>query len=82
METIEKYEVKLGIFEGPLDLLVYLVQKDELEPKDISIADITEQYLSFLDSVDIKNLSHAGDYLVMASRLMRLKAQELLPEEE
>jgi len=82
METAEKYEVKLDIFEGPLDLLVYLVQKNELEPRDIPISLITEQYLEYLDSIDIKNLSHAGDYLVMASRLMRLKSQELLPVEE
>lgn len=85
METAEKtglYEVKLDIFEGPLDLLVYLVQKNELEPRDIPISLITEQYLEYLEHIDLKNLSHAGDYLVMASRLMRLKAQELLPEEE
>jgi chromatin segregation and condensation protein Rec8/ScpA/Scc1 (kleisin family) len=74
-----KYEVKLEIFEGPLDLLVYLVQKSELNPKDIPIAVITDQYLEFMEKIGIDNLSHAGEFLVMASRLMWLKAQELLP---
>jgi chromatin segregation and condensation protein Rec8/ScpA/Scc1 (kleisin family) len=82
MEEVKTYEVKLEIFEGPLDLLVYLVQKNELDPKDIPIAVITDQYLEYLENIGIKNLSHAGEFLVMASRLMLLKAHELLPEDE
>ncbi len=82
MELAQKYEVRLKVFEGPLDLLVYLVQKNELEPREIPISIITDQYLQYIEEIGIDNLSHAGDFLVMASRLMRLKAQELLPDEE
>lgn len=76
------YEVKLPVFEGPLDLLLYLVEKDELDPKDIQIAVITDQYLEHLAALQHTDLGEAGEFLVMASRLMRLKARELLPAEE
>jgi chromatin segregation and condensation protein Rec8/ScpA/Scc1 (kleisin family) len=76
------YEVKLPVFEGPLDLLLYLVQKNELDPRTIAIADITDQYLIHLDQVGVDNLSNAGEFLVMAARLMRLKARELLPSDQ
>jgi chromatin segregation and condensation protein Rec8/ScpA/Scc1 (kleisin family) len=76
------YEVKLGVFEGPLDLLLYLVQKNELNPREISIATITDQYLIYIDTIKDMNLSNAGEFLVMAARLMRLKARELLPADQ
>jgi chromatin segregation and condensation protein Rec8/ScpA/Scc1 (kleisin family) len=82
------YEVKLGVFEGPLDLLLYLVQKNELNPREIPIAVITDQYLKYIDGgpqgggIEKMNLSNAGEFLVMAARLMRLKARELLPAED
>lgn len=76
------YEVKLPVFEGPLDLLLYLVEKNELNTKDISIAAITDQYLDHLSAMRKADLGEAGEFLVMASRLMRLKARELLPAEE
>lgn len=76
------YEVKLGVFEGPLDLLLYLVQKNELNPREISIATITDQYLLYIDGIEKMNLSNAGEFLVMAARLMRLKARELLPADQ
>lgn len=82
-QATKDYEVRLPIFEGPLDLLVYLVQKNELNPRDIPIALITDQYLVYLNQMQAEtNLSDAGEFLVMASRLMRLKARELLPSEE
>ena len=77
-----EYEVKLGIFEGPLDLLLYLVQKNELDPRSISIATITDQYLVYIDGLKDLNLGNAGEFLVMAARLMRLKARELLPADQ
>ena len=77
-----EYEVKLGVFEGPLDLLLYLVQKNELNPREISIATITDQYLKYIDGIEKMNLSNAGEFLVMAARLMRLKARELLPADQ
>jgi len=76
------YEVKLPVFEGPLDLLLYLVEKNELDAKDISIASITDQYLEHLEALTKTDLGEAGEFLVMASRLMRLKARELLPAED
>jgi len=82
MEIIENYEVKLDIFEGPLDLLVYLVQKNELCSTDIPISLITDQYLIYVEGIGIDNLSNAGEFLVMASRLMLMKAHELLPNDE
>lgn len=71
------YEVRIGAFEGPMDLLLYLVQQSEVKPSDISIAEITDQYLEWM-----KDLSQAGDFLLMASRLMAMKVRELLPKEE
>jgi chromatin segregation and condensation protein Rec8/ScpA/Scc1 (kleisin family) len=76
------YEVKLPVFEGPLDLLLYLVEKNELNTKDISIAAITDQYLEHLAALSKTDLGEAGEFLVMASRLMRLKARELLPADD
>lgn len=76
------YEVRLPVFEGPLDLLLYLVEKNELAPREISIADITDQYLLHLDTLEQTDLANAGEFLVMASRLMRLKARELLPADQ
>ena len=77
-----EYEVKLGVFEGPLDLLLYLVQKNELDPRQIQISVITDQYLAYIDTIKDMNLANAGEFLVMASRLMRLKARELLPADQ
>ncbi|MBF0430187.1 MAG: segregation/condensation protein A [Fibrobacteria bacterium] len=82
MHEEARYEVKLKVFEGPLDLLVYLVQKSELDPREIPIAVITDQYLDYMKNIGVHNLSQAGEFLVMASRLMCLKARELLPDEE
>ncbi len=77
-----EYEVKLGVFEGPLDLLLYLVQKNELDPRQIQISVITDQYLLYIDTIKDMNLANAGEFLVMAARLMRLKARELLPADQ
>ena len=77
----EDYEVRIGAFEGPMDLLLYLVQKNEVNPGEISIAEITDQYLSWIKDLAQADLSAAGDFLLMASRLMALKVRELLPKE-
>lgn len=73
------YTVHLDRFEGPLDLLLYLIQRDEIDIYDIPIAHITEHYLSFIKDLDVLNLEKAGEFLVMASTLMRIKARFLLP---
>lgn len=77
----EDYEVRIGAFEGPMDLLLYLVQKNEVNPGEISIAEITDQYLAWIKDLAQADLSAAGDFLLMASRLMALKVRELLPKE-
>jgi segregation and condensation protein A len=76
------YEVRLDQFEGPLDLLLYLVQRDEVDIALISVARITEQYLQYLDMMRELNINVAAEYLHMASTLVRLKAHELLPQSE
>ena len=76
------YDVHLDMFEGPLDLLLYLIRKNDLEIADIPIAGITAEYLSYLDIMKEFNLEIAGDFLVMASTLMQIKARMLLPSPE
>lgn len=75
------YRVKLEIFEGPFDLLYHLVQKDEIDIWDIPIARVTDQYLSYLDAMRELNVEVASEFVVMAARLLRIKARMLLPEE-
>lgn len=74
--------VKLTSFEGPLDLLLYLIQKDEIDIKNIRIADITDQYLRTLELMREYNLDIAGDFLLMASTLIWLKSRSLLPNQD
>ena len=76
------YKVKLEIFEGPLDLLLYLIRKNEVDIYDIPIATITEQYLEYLDLMTVLNLDIAGEYLVMAATLAKIKSKLLLPPVE
>jgi len=75
------YRVRLEMFEGPLDLLLYLIRKNEVDVSDIPIAMIVEQYLSYLDIMRGLNLDVAGDFLVMAATLSHIKSQMLLPLE-
>jgi segregation and condensation protein A len=77
-----EYEVKLDIFEGPLDLLLYLIKKNEIDIYDIPIALITEQYLQHIEMMKYLNLDVAGDYLLLASTLIHIKSKMLLPVEE
>jgi segregation and condensation protein A len=76
------YKVKLDIFEGPLDLLLYLIKKSEVDIYDIPIAIITDQYLEYLDLMKVLNLDIAGEFLVMASTLTAIKSKMLLPPSE
>jgi len=73
------YEVHLDNFEGPLDLLLYLIKRDDLDIYDIPIAKITEEYLSTLELMRELNLEVAGEFLVLAATLMQIKARALLP---
>lgn len=73
------YEVHLEMFEGPLDLLLYLIKKNDLDIYDVSISHITQEYLEYLDLMKELNLEVAGEFLVIASTLMQIKARTLLP---
>lgn len=74
------YEVKLEIFEGPLDLLLHLIHKNEVDIFDIPIATITDQYLEYIEMAKALNVNLAGDFLIMASTLVYIKSRMLLPE--
>ncbi|HLA04906.1 MAG TPA: segregation/condensation protein A [Syntrophales bacterium] len=76
------YEIKLDIFEGPLDLLLYLIKKNEIDIYNIPIALITDQYLQYMEIMRSLNLDLAGEYLVLASTLIYIKSRLLLPREE
>ncbi|MGH9842247.1 MAG: segregation and condensation protein A [Blastocatellia bacterium] len=75
----DSYRVKLEIFEGPMDLLLFLIKKDEIEIADIPIAHITEQYLRYMELMQELDIAVAGDFLVMASTLIYIKSKMLLP---
>jgi segregation and condensation protein A len=76
------YKIKLEIFEGPLDLLLYLVKKDHLNVYDIPIALVTQQYLDYLELMRLLDLNIAGEFLVMAATLLEIKSKMLLPAQE
>jgi segregation and condensation protein A len=80
MET--DYKVKLEIFEGPLDLLLYLIKRDEIDIYDISIERITRQYLEYLEAFKELNIDVAGEFIVMAANLIYLKSRSLLPADQ
>ena len=75
----EDYKVDLEIFEGPLDLLLYLIRREELNIYDIPIGRITEQYMQYLDLMRQLNLDVAGEFIVMAATLMVIKSRMMLP---
>jgi segregation and condensation protein A len=75
----DSFPVKLDGFEGPLDLLLYLIRNQEVDIYDIPIAKITEQYLQYLNMMKLLNLEIAGEYLLMAATLIRIKARLLMP---
>ncbi len=73
------YAVRIEAFEGPLDLLLYLIRKAEMDIYDIPIAQVTQQYLDYIDVMQLLDLEVAGDFLVIAATLMQIKARMLLP---
>lgn len=78
----DQWKVNLDVFEGPLDLLLHLINKFEIDIYDIPIKEITEQYLDYLRAMQLLQLDVAGDYLVMAATLMSIKSQLLLPRND
>ncbi|WP_050029628.1 segregation/condensation protein A [Verrucomicrobium sp. BvORR034] len=79
--TDSDYKVKLEIFEGPLDLLLYLIKKDEIDIYDVSIERITSQYLGYIETFKALNIELSGEFIVMAANLMYLKSRTLLPKD-
>ncbi len=79
---MEDYKVKLEVFEGPLDLLLYLIKRDEVDIYDISIERITKQYLSYIEAFQVLNIELAGEFIVMAANLLYIKSRTLLPVDQ
>lgn len=77
-----EYNINLPEFEGPLDLLLHLIKKDDINIFDISIDNITKQYLAYINKMEELNLNIASEYLVMASDLLELKSRTLLPKKD
>jgi len=77
-----EYKVKLEVFEGPLDLLLYLIKRDEVDIYDISIERITKQYLEYMSAFQVLNIEVAGEFIVMASNLLYIKSRMLLPKDQ
>ena len=76
------YEIRIDNFEGPLDLLLHLIKKNEMDVYDIQVAEITGQYLAILDTMKDLNLDVAGEFLLMAATLLHIKSKFLLPPSE
>jgi segregation and condensation protein A len=74
-----EYKVKLDIFEGPLDLLLYLIKRDEVDIYEISLERITKQYLEYIEAFQLLNIELAGEFIVMAANLLYIKSRTLLP---
>ncbi|MBL8037917.1 MAG: segregation/condensation protein A [Nitrospira sp.] len=81
-QTELPYKVRIENFEGPLDLLLHLIKKNEINIYDIPVAMITQQYIEYLEAMEELNLNVAGDFLVMAATLLQIKSKMLLPVDE
>ena len=81
LET-QKYAIKIDNFEGPLDLLCHLIDKNKMDIYDINLSEITDQYIDYLKEQEKLNLEIASEFLVMASTLLYLKSKNLLPKQE
>ena len=78
----EKYNIKIDNFEGPMDLLLFLITKHKMNIFDISLSELTDKYLSYLNEMTENNIEIAREFIVMASTLLDIKARKLLPEVE
>ena len=79
---MEKILYKLNKFEGPLDLLLHLIQKNKVSIYDIPIAEITDQYMEAIDELDEEKLDNASEFVVLAAQLLYIKSKMLLPKPE
>lgn len=81
MISQQPINVHINVFEGPMDLLLHLIKKDNLDVAEVNVSEITKQYLDYLNMMKQLNLEIAGEFLVMASTLMQIKAKSLLPSQ-
>ena len=81
MQLVQNYKVNLPEFEGPLDLLLYLIRKNDLDIYDIPISFITAEYIKYIDQMKEFNIDVAGEFLAMAAELMLIKSRMLIPSE-
>ena len=79
LET-KRYSIKVENFEGPLDLLCHLIDKNKMDIYDINLSEITDQYLEFINEMEKMNLEVTSEFLVMSSTLLYLKSKNLLPK--
>lgn len=77
-----KYRIHLQNFDGPLDLLLFLIRKNEVDIYDIPMAEITQQFMEYLEAIEMLDLDHASDFILMAATLIRIKVKMLLPKPE
>jgi segregation and condensation protein A len=82
MMTTADYRIELDVYHGPLDLLLYLIKRDEIDIHDIPIARVTEQFMRYVETLRQIDIEAAGDFLVMAATLMEIKSAMMLPREE
>jgi segregation and condensation protein A len=76
------YKVQFEVFEGPLDLLLYLIKKEEVDIYEVNLTRLATQFIEYVDVMRMLDLDIAGEFLVMASTLMYIKSRELLPKEQ
>ncbi len=76
------YKVKFEVFEGPLDLLLYLIKKEEVDIYEVNLTQLATQFIEYLDVMRVLDLDIAGEFLVMAATLMYIKSRELLPVDQ
>lgn len=78
-ETPQQYKIHLDVYNGPLDLLLYLIQRDEIDIYDIPIAEVTQEYLKYVEVIERLDVDFASEFVVMATKLMEIKSRMLLP---
>src|SRR6059058_4481214 len=77
-----EYKVQFEVFEGPLDLLLYLIKKEEVDIYEVNLTKLATQFIEYLDVMRLLDLEFAGEFVVMAATLMYIKSRELLPREQ
>jgi len=80
--TARDFRINLSVFEGPIDLLLYLIRKNELDIHEVSLAQIAKEYLEYVELIKLIDLEMAGDFIVIASTLMKIKSRSLFTQEE